>query len=60
MFLPSILFSAFFVLKLFLWSLPVEQVTLFMITLPLGLVYFWGVFRVYGRSLTGRPPRSPA
>jgi hypothetical protein len=54
MFLPVILFSAFFALKLFLWSLPLEQVTLFLIALPLGIAYFWGVFRCYGRSLTGR------
>jgi len=55
MFLPPILFSAFFALKLFLWSLPIEQVTLFLIALPLGIVYFWAVFRLYRHSLTGLP-----
>ncbi len=60
MFLPPILFSAFFALKLFLWSLPIAQVQLFAVALPLGVAYFWGVFRLYGRSLTGGPLRSPA
>lgn len=55
MFIPSLLFGGFFALKLFLWSLPVEQVTLFAIALPLGIAYFWAVFRAYCRSLTGRP-----
>lgn len=58
MFLPSILFSAFFALKLFLWSLPIEQVTLFLIALPLGIAYFWAVFRFYRHSLTGRSGRT--
>ena len=44
MFLPSILFSAFFALKVFLWSLPIDQTTLFLIVLPLGGAYFWGAF----------------
>lgn len=57
MFLPPILFSAFFALKLFLCSLPVEQVTLFLIALPLGVVYFWAVFRLYRHSLTARGGR---
>lgn len=51
MFLPSILFSAFFALKVFLWSLPIDQTTLFLIVLPLGGAYFWGVFHLYGRVL---------
>ena len=57
MFLPPILFSAFFALKLFLWSLDIEQVTLFFVTLPLGVVYFWAVFRFYRHSLT-RPEKA--
>ncbi len=60
MFLPSMLFSAFLALKLFLWSLPITQAQLFAVALPLGIAYFWGVFRLYGRSLTGRPLRNPA
>ncbi len=60
MFLPPILFSVFFSIKLFLWSLPIEQVELFAVALPLGIAYFWLVFRCYGRSLTGRPLRAPA
>ena len=52
MFIPALLFSAFLALKLFLWSLPMEQAMLFLVTLPLGIAYFWLVFRCYGR---GRP-----
>jgi hypothetical protein len=53
MLLPWMLFSVFFALKLLLWSLPLDQATLFAIALPLGIAYFWAVFRCYGRSLTG-------
>lgn len=60
MLMISALFGAFLALKLFLWSLPLTQVTLFAVALPLGVVYFWAVFRLYGRSLTGRPLRPPA
>jgi hypothetical protein len=54
MFLPPILFSAFFALKLFLWSLPITQTQLFLLALPLGITYFWAVFRWYGHSLTAQ------
>jgi hypothetical protein len=57
MFLPPLLFSAFFAVKLFLWSLPIDQLQLFLITAPLGAVYFWAVFRFYRYSLTGRAGR---
>jgi hypothetical protein len=56
MFLPPILFSVFFALKVFLWSLPIAQVELFAVALPLGIGYFWLVFRCYGLSLTQRRP----
>jgi len=59
MVLLLILFGAFFALKLFLWSLPIEQTQLFLVALPLGIAYFWAVFRLYGRSLTGGPLRTP-
>lgn len=49
MLLPLILFAIFVGLKLFLWSLPISQTQLFLIALPLGIAYFWGVFRCYGR-----------
>jgi hypothetical protein len=60
MLVPSLLFGGFFALKLFLWSLPVDQIIVFAIALPLGIAYFWAVFRTYGRALTGRGGVSPA
>jgi len=54
MLMSSALFGVFLALKLFLWSLPISQVQLFLIALPLGVAYFWGVFRCYGRSLSAR------
>jgi hypothetical protein len=48
-FASALIFCA---LNIYLWSLPVSDDDLFFISLPLGGVYFWGVFRLYGK-----PPR---
>jgi hypothetical protein len=48
--LPLILgFTAFLALNLYLWSLPISHESLFVITAPLGILYFvafmWYVMR---------------
>ena len=44
---PIVAFVAFTAVNLWLWTRPIEQAELFLISLPLGAVYFWGVFRLY-------------
>jgi hypothetical protein len=30
-----------------LWASPITQIELFLVSVPLGLVYFWFIFRFY-------------
>jgi len=45
--LPIIAFLAFKAINVALWALPLTPVAVFLTAVPLGIVYFWGVFRLY-------------
>jgi len=44
-----VLAFSFGALNVYLWSLPISAVRLFLVTAPLGVLYFCVIFRFYGR-----------
>jgi hypothetical protein len=52
---PLFFAAIFFAINLYLWSLPISDEQLFLISLPLGIAYFWAIFRLYDTG-NDRPP----